>query len=107
MGKARVTITIDEDLLERIKDLAEQFGSKHSTLIESLLREAIAERELFSPKYHHRFLAAMHSPRPIETLMESLKEAGMDQKQIDTLRTRIHLIPVRQDLTGSRRKGSK
>ena len=63
--KAKLTVTIDEDLIPKAKDRARQEGLSLSRLIERALRQLTAEDEpTFSQRWRGRFrLAARKDER--------------------------------------------
>ena len=68
MGKARMTVTIDSDLLERLDRLAQRRAVARSALIEGFLAEAITEEELLETTQVQGMFATMGSPAVIEAL---------------------------------------
>ncbi len=67
--KAKLNITIDEDLVPRSKAYAKKRGKSVSQLIESLLREVIKEDEpSFSEKWRGRFKVQVKETTKYEKL---------------------------------------
>jgi hypothetical protein len=56
--KAKLTVTIDEDLIPRAKRHAKAHGTSLSGLIEDALRSATEEEEDFVKKWRGRFRAS-------------------------------------------------
>jgi metal-responsive CopG/Arc/MetJ family transcriptional regulator len=74
MSKVRITITIDEDLLESIDRIAGKLKENRSSLIERFLRGAVAEEEMMlSPMVRHMLSSAMASPQVVESLRGALR----------------------------------
>ena len=49
-NKIKVTFNLDEDIVERLKNLAEESGSKYQTLLNSILKEALFSRATYEER---------------------------------------------------------
>ena len=92
MVKVRITITIDEDLLERIDRISEVKRENRSALIERLLLECVTEEEMMvDPIVRDLLRSAMASPQVTESLTEALRNV-MDEERFDVVSNRIRRI---------------
>lgn len=89
MSKARISLTIDDRLLERIDQLAEAQNVTRSALVERLLREAVSEEEMLAnPTIRQMVTAAIGSPAVLRSLT----------KQFEKLLTDEQAVPIRERL---------
>jgi metal-responsive CopG/Arc/MetJ family transcriptional regulator len=104
MNKARISMTIDQRLLERIDDLAAAQNTNRSALIERLLREAVTEEEMLdSPLIRQMVMSAMGSPSVVRSLTTVLEDA-LDDEQLETIQKRLSQLQKLSD-TPTARKG--
>ncbi len=68
--KAKLTVTIEEDLIPVAKRYARSKGVSLSYLIESALREVSAESPLFSERWRGRFVLAKRDEERYKHLTE-------------------------------------
>ncbi len=89
MSKVRITITIDEELLESIDRIADKLKENRSSLIERFLREAVVEEEMMlSPMVRHILSSAMASPEVVDSLRGAL-ESEMEERHYNVVSDRL------------------
>jgi len=92
MGKPKICITIDESLLGRLKELAVSQRLPLSTLIERLLREAVAEEELLlHPAVRESLAQALASKNVLGNLTKMLGDA-LSPGQKETVRGKLRQL---------------
>ena len=92
MAKVRITITIDEDLLERLDRISEAGRENRSALIERLLLECVTEEEMMvDPIVQNLFRSAMASPKVTESLTDALRNV-LDEERFDVVSNRVKRI---------------
>ena len=90
MVKVRVTVTIDEELLERIDQVSKATRENRSALIERLLRESVTEEEMMmDPRFRDLFVRAVASPEVVESLAGVLEKV-LDERQFEAVAGKLH-----------------
>jgi len=81
MTKARISLTIDDRLLERVDKLAQDRHITRSALIERLLRESVTEEEMLgNPLIRQMVSAAIGSPAVLRSLSRQFENILNDEQ---------------------------